>query len=63
MRCLQCGKQLALLKKLTESDFCSAEHRKLFLDEQQRLMLERLSSNRPYLEEQRQVSCAPEFRT
>jgi hypothetical protein len=46
MRCLQCAKPLALLKKLTDSDFCSAEHRKLFLEEQQRLMIERLGANR-----------------
>ncbi len=30
MRCLYCGQQLKLLKRLTGGDFCSAEHRRLF---------------------------------
>src|SRR5947207_2816038 len=45
MRCLQCGSQLALLKKLTDGEFCSAEHRTLFYDTQQRLIIDRLSAS------------------
>ncbi|HUS07565.1 MAG TPA: hypothetical protein VMZ52_14755 [Bryobacteraceae bacterium] len=49
MRCLQCSKPITLLQKLKDSDFCGAEHRTLFLEEQQRLMLERLAANRVYI--------------
>lgn len=45
MRCLQCGSQLALLKKLTDGEFCSAEHRTLFYDIQQKLIIERLAES------------------
>jgi hypothetical protein len=43
MRCLQCGEQLALLKKFTDGEFCSADHRTLFFETQQKLIVERLS--------------------
>ena len=42
MRCLQCGSTLSAFKKLTDADFCSAEHRDVFYSEQQRLILARL---------------------
>src|SRR4051812_26305658 len=42
MRCLHCGSTLSAFKKLTDSDFCSTEHRDQFYTEQQRLILERL---------------------
>lgn len=40
MRCLQCGNQLALLKKFTDGEFCSADHRHLYHEEMQRLTAE-----------------------
>ncbi len=43
MRCLYCGNELALLKKLTGGgEFCSDAHRKLYHDEYNRLALSRL---------------------
>jgi hypothetical protein len=45
VRCRQCGKELPLFKKLGDNDFCSAEHRELFLDEQQRAMVARLADS------------------
>ncbi len=30
MRCLHCGKRLSLLRKFSDGEFCSAEHRSLF---------------------------------
>src|SRR4051812_37534113 len=45
MKCLQCGKELALLKKLTESEFCSPEHRTLFHDRMQRVSVQRLADS------------------
>ncbi len=42
-QCLQCGARLALYLRLKDSEFCSAEHRRAFRDEQQRLALERLA--------------------
>jgi hypothetical protein len=45
MRCLQCGSTLSAFKKLTDSDFCSAEHRDSFYGEQQRLILDRLKQS------------------
>ena len=41
-RCLQCGVRLPLLRKLTDGDFCSAAHRKVFQEDQSRLAVERL---------------------
>ena len=45
MRCLHCGSTLSTFKKLTDSDFCSAQHRDLFYTEQQKLILERLRTS------------------
>lgn len=49
MRCLFCGKRLALLRKLTDGEFCSTAHRKRYLEEEQKLALARLidEQNRP----------------
>jgi hypothetical protein len=45
MRCLHCGNEVSLLHKLTDAQFCSAEHRQQFYDEQQRLILQRLQAS------------------
>jgi hypothetical protein len=43
MRCLYCGKELALLKRLTGSgDFCSDAHKRSYQEEYNRLALSRL---------------------
>jgi hypothetical protein len=42
MRCLHCGSEVSLLQKLSDAQFCSAEHRQHFYDDQQRLILQRL---------------------
>jgi hypothetical protein len=43
MRCLYCGKELALFKKLTGGgEFCTEEHRQRYHDEYNRLALSRL---------------------
>ena len=42
MRCLLCGKRLALLRKLTDGEFCSSAHRKRYVEEEQKLALARL---------------------
>ena len=48
MRCLHCGKRLSLLRKLSDAEFCSAEHRQEFQQQQSDLALARLieSQNR-----------------
>lgn len=43
MRCRFCGKRLALLRKLTDGEFCSSPHRKQFLEEEQKLAMARLA--------------------
>jgi hypothetical protein len=42
MRCQHCGKRLPILRKLTDSEFCSPAHRKSFQEEQERQALARL---------------------
>jgi hypothetical protein len=42
VRCLYCGKKLALLRKLTDSEFCSGTHRRLYQQEQEKMALARL---------------------
>ena len=42
MRCQYCGKRLPLFRKLTDGEFCSPAHRKLFFDQQEQLALGRL---------------------
>ncbi len=65
MRCLLCGRELALLKKLTDSEFCSPEHRTEFYDNQQRLIIERLQGNalrlRAYRQKLDRQSALPPF--
>ena len=60
MRCLQCGSQLALLKKFTDGEFCSTEHRTLFYDTQQRLIVERLEASARKLKRYKLVTKNPE---
>lgn len=48
MRCLYCGKELALLKRLTGgAEFCSDAHRKQYQDEFNNLALSRLMQSQP----------------
>lgn len=42
MRCRYCQQRIPLLRKLTDTEFCSEEHRLLFLAEQEKLALARL---------------------
>lgn len=42
MKCLHCGKKLALLRKLTDREFCSESHRRLHEQAQEKLALSRL---------------------
>lgn len=42
MRCLQCGKRISLLRKLSDGEFCSDEHRLAFQQQQNDLALARL---------------------
>src|SRR5487761_1955734 len=42
LRCLYCDGKLPLFRKHTSGQFCSAQHRKLYWEEQERLGLERL---------------------
>lgn len=48
MRCLHCGKRLSLLRKFSDGEFCTAEHRQIFQQQQSDLALARLieSQNR-----------------
>ena len=60
MRCLQCGSQLALLKKFTDGEFCSADHRTVFYDTQQKLIIERLAESARKLKRHKLVTKRPE---
>ena len=42
MRCLHCGKRLSLLRKFSDAEFCSDEHRQEFQQQQSDLALARL---------------------
>lgn len=42
MKCLYCGKRLALFRKFTDNEFCSDGHRRLYQQEQGRTALSRL---------------------
>lgn len=46
MRCLYCSKKLSMFQRLTEGDFCSAQHRKLYETEQQEIMAARIGQSR-----------------
>ena len=56
MRCVHCGNSISAFKKLTDSNFCSAEHRDRFQAEQQRLILDRLRHSAEQLQRLRRVS-------
>src|SRR5579863_3827219 len=47
MRCLQCGKDLPLLKRMAGSEFCSDAHRKEYQKEYSDLALGRLLQSKP----------------
>ena len=42
MKCLFCGKELAIFKRLSGSEFCSDAHRKQYQQEYNQLALSRL---------------------
>jgi hypothetical protein len=50
MRCLHCGKRLSLLRKFSDGEFCSAEHRQLFQHQQNDLALARLIESQVRIE-------------
>src|SRR5580704_3594524 len=55
MRCLYCGKELALLKRWTGGgEFCSDAHRQQYQDEYNQLALNRLLQAKPPSEEKAQ---------
>src|SRR5579862_256723 len=58
MRCLQCGKDVPLLKRLTGSEFCSETHRREYQQEYSQLALGRLLQSDP-AESQTQPLKAP----
>ncbi|MFN7934632.1 MAG: hypothetical protein U0R19_14985 [Bryobacteraceae bacterium] len=45
MKCLYCGKRLALLRKLTDSEFCTDAHRRAYQKEQEQMALARLNDS------------------
>ncbi|MBI4909756.1 MAG: hypothetical protein HY820_39425 [Acidobacteria bacterium] len=49
MKCLHCGKKLALLRKLTDREFCSAAHRRVYEQNQDKLALSRLREAQKHL--------------
>ncbi len=49
MDCLHCGKKLSMVKKLTTGEFCSAAHKKAYLQEQEKSALARLLENQDRL--------------
>lgn len=50
MRCLHCGKRLSLLRKFSDGEFCSAEHRQVFQQQQSDLALARLLESQTRIE-------------
>jgi hypothetical protein len=50
MRCLHCGKELALFKRLTKGEFCSDEHRQAYQREYSQMALSRLLQAKPPVE-------------
>jgi tetratricopeptide (TPR) repeat protein len=56
MRCLHCGNEVSLFKKLSDAQFCSTEHRQHFYGDQQRLMLERVQASASRLRKLRQAA-------
>src|SRR3954469_18356522 len=47
MRCLQCGKEIPMLKRLAGSEFCSDVHRREYKEEYSQLALGRLQQSKP----------------
>ena len=60
MRCLHCGSTLSALKKFTDADFCSTEHRDLFFADHQRLIVERLKSSAARFQRLRRGGAGPD---
>src|SRR5580658_1587893 len=57
MRCLYCGKELALLKRWTGGgEFCSDAHRQQYQEEYNQLALTRLLQAKPQQPEQREAA-------
>lgn len=60
MRCLYCGKELALLKRLTGGgDFCSEVHKQSYQEEYNRLALSRLLQAQKKKQQQSSENAAP----
>lgn len=52
MRCLQCGKELALFKRLTGGEFCSEEHRQAYQRDYSQMALSRLLQSKSRTEKE-----------
>lgn len=63
MRCLHCGKRLSLLRKFSDGEFCSAEHRSLFERLNNDLGLQRLIASRGVEEPARSKAAAKQPKT
>jgi tetratricopeptide (TPR) repeat protein len=63
MRCLHCGNEVSIFKKLSDAQFCSAEHRQHFYADQQRLMLERVQASASRLRKLRRAAAGEESAT
>jgi len=48
MRCLHCGKELAVFKRLARQEFCSDTHRREYREKYDQLALGRLLEEKPY---------------
>ncbi|HEV2199091.1 MAG TPA: hypothetical protein VGR73_04670 [Bryobacteraceae bacterium] len=59
MRCLFCGKELPLFKRLTGGEFCSDTHRQQYQQEYSQLALNRLLQAKPQDETKREDGPAP----
>src|ERR1700681_4128845 len=53
MRCLQCGKDVPMFKRLAGSEFCSDAHRREYKEEFSQLALGRLLQSKPSETEER----------
>src|SRR5258706_14321659 len=47
MRCLHCGKELAVFKRLARQEFCSDDHRRQYREKYDQLALGRLLEEKP----------------
>lgn len=59
MNCLYCGRKIPLLRKLSDSEFCSAEHRQAFRDQESQLALSVLLEARERLDRVSQAAPTP----